>query len=407
MSLINRIKSGWNVFTSSEQKARENPPPPFGYSNFSRPGRGNRVFQTANGKDVTNSIYTRMAVDFANVDIRHVRLDKNRRFEAVVDSGLGNCLSLEANIDQSAWAFRQDIAQTLLEFGSIAIVPISTDDGEDPEDKDGVKINTARVATITQWFPEEIMVDLYDDRIGRSREIRIPKSIAAIVENPFHSTMNSPNSTLKRLVRKISLLDAVDEQIGAGKLDLIIQLPYVLKSETKKEQAEKRRADMEHQLSTSQYGVAYADSLEKIIQLNRPVENNLLKNVEAMTNLLYTELGITEEVLNGTADETTMLNYQTRIIKPLLKAVTEAMRRRFLSKTARTQGQSIEYYLDPFSLVPVGKIADIADKLSRNAILSANEMRSILGFPPSDDEMADKLVNKNMPVPEESEPIEP
>lgn len=406
MSFINRIKQGWNVFSSSEEKAKDNTPPPFGHSSFTRPGRSGQIFQTSSGKDITNSIYTRMAVDFANVDIRHVRLDANRRFTAVVDSGLSNCLTLEANIDQSAWAFRQDIAHTLLEVGAVAIVPVSTDDGEDPEDKDGVKINTARVGTILQWYPEEVLVNLYDERVGRSKEIRIPKSIAAIVENPFHSTMNSPNSTLKRLVRKISLLDAVDEQIGSGKLDLIIQLPYLIKNETKREQAEKRRSDMEQQLQSSQFGVAYADGLEKIIQLNRPVENNLLKNVEAMTKLLYTELGITEEVLNGTADETTMLNYQTRIIKPLLKAVTEAMKRRFLSKTARTQGQSIEYYLDPFSLVPVGKIADIADKLSRNAILSANEMRSILGFPPSDDEKADKLVNNNMPVTEEPGPIE-
>lgn len=402
MKFIDRVKQGFNVFASADKKRQEQPHHQHGRGSFYHPGSNVGIRATTSSRDITNSIYTRIAVDFANVDIKHVKLDANKRYSETVASGLNDCLSLDANIDQTGWALKQDIAHTLIENGTIAIVPVDTD--ADPEATDGVGIQTLRVGTITQWKPEHVMVRLYDERDGRVKEIELHKKTVAIVENPFHSTMNSPNSTLKRLTRKISLLDSVDEQLGSGKLDLIIQLPYIVKGDTKRAQAEKRRSELEAQLQSSQYGVAYADGTEKIVQLNRPVENNLMKNVEALTKLLYTELGITEEVLNGTASEEAMLNYNSRIIKPLLKSVVESMRRRFLSRTARTQGHSIEFFIDPFSLVPLSKLSDIADKLTRNAILSSNEMRPHFGYAPVEDEMADKLVNKNMPTPPESEP---
>lgn len=400
MKFVDRVKKGWNVFRSDEATKKEQPRYQNGVGSYYRPGSTSGVRTSIGGRDITTSIYTRIAVDFANVDIRHVKLDTNKRFSSTVDtSGLNNCLSLDANIDQTGWALKQDIAHTLIEEGTIAIVPVDTDD--DPNDSEAVDIQTMRVGTIAQWKPEHVVVRLYDQRDGRVKEVEVHKKTVAIVENPFHATMNSPNSTLKRLTRKISLLDAVDEQIGSGKLDLIIQLPYIIKGDTKKAQAEKRRSDLEEQLQSSQYGVGYVDGTEKIVQLNRPVENNLMKNVETLTKMLYTELGITEEVLNGTASEETMLNYNSRIIKPLLKAVVESMRRRFLTKTARTQGHSIEFFIDPFSLVPLSKLSKIADELTRNAILSSNEMRPHFGYAPVEDPMADKLVNKNMPTPPE------
>lgn len=399
MSILDGFKK-WNLFRANEEK----PPDTFnghgGMLTSRRPDRS--YFRHVNGKEITNSIYTRIAVDAANVDLRHVKINDNGQFTENVKSALNDCLTIEANIDQGATHFRQDIFQTLLEQGTIAVVPTDTDDPPSDQNKgdfaSAFVINTMRVGTIASWRPTEVTVRLFREEHAKYEELPVPKTFCAVIENPFYSIMNEPSGTLQRLTRKISLLDAIDEQIGAGKLDLIIQLPYIVKGDTKKRQAEERRAALEEQLRSSNMGVAYADGTEKVIQLNRPVENNLLKNVEYLTNMLYSQLGITEEVLNGTASEEVMLNYQTRIIKPLLQAVTEAFNRRFITKTARSQGHSIEYFLDPFALVPIGKIASIGDALTRNAILSPNEVRGIIGFKPSTDGQSDKLVNRNMPV---------
>lgn len=398
MKFIDRVKKGWNVFSSTDAEPYEQRFISSGSFSQRRPDRIRSI--TVRGKDITNSIYTRFAVDAANVDIRHVKVDDKGRFKNAINSGLNRCFSLEANIDQGASAFKQDIFQTMLEEGTVVLVPMDTE--EDPESDPNIKINTMRVGTVVGWLPEKVRVRVFREEYGRFEELTLPKSFVAPIENPFYSVMNEANSTLQRLTRKISLLDKVDEQIGSGKLDLIIQLPYIIKSDTKKAQAEKRRGELEDQLKSSQYGVAYADGTEKIVQLNRPVENNLLKNVEALTNQVYSQLGITEAILNGTADEKTMLNYQNRIIKPMLKTVTENIERKFISLTGHSQGQRINYFLDPFSLVPVSELANIADLFTRNAILSSNEFRGIIGFDPVDDPMAEALVNKNMPVPEAS-----
>lgn len=407
MKFVDRFRKGWNVFRNAEQE-RLNPNkdelPLFttgGTFGSRRPDR--QWYNPVRGMDIKTSVFNRIAVDAANVDIRHVKLDKKKRYLSDVDSGLNRCLTFEANIDQSGTAFRQDIFQTLLEEGEIAVVPIDTDD--DPEDITSFKVNTMRVAQIIQWYPTQIRVRCFDDRYNRYEELVLPKSFIAPVENPFYAVMNEPNGTLQRLVRKIGLLDAVDEMIGSGKLDLIIQLPYIVKTDTKRAQAEKRRSELEEQLQGSQYGVAYTDGTERITQLNRPVENNLLKNVESLTKMFYTQLGITEEVLNGTANEEAMTNYMTRTVKPLLDAVVEALRRKFLSRTALSQGQTIKYFQNPFALVPPTKLADLGDKLTRNAILSSNEFRDILGYEPVDDPMANALVNKNMP--QQEQPTDP
>lgn len=400
MKLSTRVRRGWNAFRSHEEKrnvfnAEENYVA--GPVSYYRPDR-NRYYSVS-GKDVTNSIYTTFSVDAANVDMKHVKVDKNGLYIETVNSTLNQCLTVEANIDQSGWALRQDIFYTLLKEGHIALVPIDTD--EDPEHTDGFTIQTMRVGLVTRWMSTQVIVRLFREETQQFEEIKLPKSAVALPENPFYTVMNETNSTLKRLTRKMALMDQVDEQIGSGKLDLIIQLPYIVKNDTKKKQAEKRRADLEEQLNSSNYGVAYADGTEKVIQLNRPVENNLQKNVDALMKQLYDELGTTPEVLNGTASEETMLNYQNRITKPLLRAVTDEMKRKFLSKTARTQGHSIEFFLNPFSLVRVSKIAEIADKFIRNEILTANEIRGIVGFVPSTDEKANKLYNPNMPAQEQ------
>lgn len=398
MKFQERIRKSFNLFRSVEEARVESELPMYttgGSFGGRRPDR--RFANTIRGSDITTAIYNRLSVDAANVKIRHVKLDEKGRYSSTVSSGLNSCLTVEANIDQGATAFRQDMFQTLLEEGTMVIVPIET--GDDPDDTGSTKVETMRVGTVIEWFPLSVRVRCYDDRNGKFIEVVLPKLVVAPVENPFFSVMNERNGTLKRLVRKIGLLDAVDEMIGSGKLDLIIQLPYIIKSDTKRAQAEKRRSELEDQLQSSQFGVAYTDGTEKIVQLNRPVENNLLKNVEALTKLLYSELSLTEEVLNGTASEETMMNYQVRVTKPLLDAVCEAMKRRFLSKTARTQGHSIEYYQDPFALVPPAKFAAMVDILSRNAIISANEVRGYLGLDPvTDDPVADQLVNKNMPA---------
>lgn len=402
MSLLDRVKK-WNIFRSSEQKADKEEF--VGYGGFSSRRPDRRSVRTVSSKSIMNSIINRIGVDFSEVEIRHIRNDEYGRYLEDAKSSLNECLMVEPNIDQNPVDLRRDIGMTMLEEGVVAIVPVDTD--IDPEDTDGFKIESIRVGTVVSWYPRKVRVRLFREETGRYEELNIPKRFVAISENPFYSIMNEPNSTLQRLSRKIALMDMVDEQIGAGKLDLIIQLPYIVKTDTKKAQAEKRRSELEEQLSNSQYGVAYTDGTERVIQLNRPMENNLLKNVDSLTKLLYNQLGITEEILNGTASQATMLNYQTRIIKPMLNVVVESMRRKFLSKTARTQGQSIDYFQDPFALVPAETIAELADKLTRNAILSSNEFRQILGYKPvTDDPMADKLVNKNMPVPAEAEVAE-
>jgi hypothetical protein len=336
-----------------------------------------------------------MSLDAASLAVKHVRLDDQGRLESEIKSGLNDCFTLEANIDQAADAFRQDIVLTLFDEGVIAIVPVDTT--VNPHVSGSFDIKTMRVGRIVQWEYDRVRVSVYNEKIGRREDISVDKSFVAIVENPFYTVMNEPNSTLQRLIRKLNLLDAVDEQSSSGKLDMIIQLPYVIKSDSRRKQAEQRRADIEFQLKGSQYGIAYTDGTEKITQLNRPAENNLLKQVEYLTELLYSQLGITKEIMDGSATPAVMLNYFNRTIKPIINAVVQAMRRTFLTRTARTQGQSIEFFYDPFSIIPVEQLADVADKFTRNEILTSNELRQIVGRPPAKDKKADALRNSNMP----------
>jgi hypothetical protein len=337
-----------------------------------------------------------MSIDVSAIDIRHVRVDEQERYQNDIDSGLQNCLMVEPNLDQGARQFRQDLVQTLFEEGVVAIVPVDTTN--DPTITGAFEIQTMRVGKIVGWSPKHVKVSLYDENDGERKEVTVLKSRTAIVENPLYSVMNEPNSTLQRLIRKLNMLDTVDEQSSSGKLDLIIQLPYVIKSEARRQQAEQRRKDIEFQLKGSQYGIAYTDGTEKITQLNRAVENNLLNQVEYLTKLLYNQLGLTEEVMNGTADEKAMINYHNRTVKPIVQAIAESMKRSFLTKTARSQGQSIMYFRDPFSLVPMEVIAEIADKFARNEIASSNDIRRVIGWVPSKDPKADQLINSNMPA---------
>jgi len=394
MGIFSKLKHAWNAFQS-----QENLQPNFDIGpQYGRRQDRSRLSFT-NERSIISSIYARMGIDIAAIDIRHVRLDDDGRFAEEMDSGLNNCLTLEANIDQAARQFRQDIANTLFDKGVAAIVPV--DSSIDPSKSGGFDVQTLRVGEVVAWYPRHIRVDLYNENLGRREEIILEKKFVAIVENPLYSVMNEPNSTLQRLIRKLNLLDTVDEQSSSGKLDMIIQLPYVIKSESRRQQAEQRRTDLEFQLKGSQYGIAYTDGTEKITQLNRPVENNLLKQIEYLIAMLYTQLGLTAEIMNGTANEQAMLNYYNRTIDPFLAAITEAMKRSFLTKTARTQGQSVTYFRDPFKLVPINDIAEIADKFTRNEILTANEVRAILGIKPHANPKADLLVNSNMPQPAE------
>jgi len=388
--LRDKLKHAWNAFTNDETMVRS-----YDYgANYSVRGDRTRMHST-NERSIIASIYTRLSIDVAASDIQHVRLDNDNRFLEPMDSGLNACLTLEANIDQGARAFKQDIVMTLLDKGAIAIVPVDT--SLDPTMSDSFDIKTLRVAEITQWYPRHVRVNVYDDTTGLKRELVLPKTTVAIVENPFFSVMNEPNSTLQRLIRKLSLLDQLDEKSSSGKLDMLIQLPYVIKSDVKRAQAEQRRNDIEVQLTGSKYGIAYIDGTEKITQLNRPVENNLLAQVEYLTTMLYGQLGLTPEIFTGKADEATMLNYHNRTIEPILTAVIQAMKRTFLTKTGRTQKQSIEFFRDPFKLVAVSDLAEIADKFTRNEILSSNEVRGIIGMRPAKDKGADELRNKNLP----------
>lgn len=402
-----RLRHAWDAFTNQDGELRRVDFMDLGASYGVRPDR--LRMGISNERSIISSIYTRLSIDVAAIDIRHVRLDSENRYEEDIDSGLNNCLTLEANIDQGASHFRQDMATSLFVNGSIAIVPVIT--SVNPITTGGYDIKNMRVGTIVQWYPNHVRVNLFNERNGRREEITLPKAIVAIVENPLYSVMNEPNSTLQRLILKLNMLDAVDNASSSGKLDLIIQLPYVIKSEARKQQAVQRRTDIEMQLKGSQYGIAYTDGTEKITQLNRPAENNLMSQIEFLTKMLYSQLGLTEGVMDGTADQKTMINYYNRTTEPVIRALTEAMKRTFLTKTARSQMQSIMYFRDPFKLVPISEIAEIADKLSRNEITSSNEIRSAIGLRPSKDKKADQLVNSNMPaqapVPSESGTSQP
>jgi hypothetical protein len=407
MPIRDRLAHAWNAFVNMDQKDIQTPLGfDYGVSYSGRPDR--HRLTTVNEKSIVSSVYARLAIDVAGVPVRHVKLDESNRYKEDVPSYLNYCLTQEANIDQAARAFRQDVAMTLFDRGVAAIVPVDT--SVKPINAGAFDVQTMRVGEVVSWMPRHVKVAVYNDRTGRREEVTLEKKFVAIVENPLYAVMNEPSSTLQRLIRKLNLLDAVDEQSGSGKLDLIIQLPYTIKSEGMREKADQRRSDIEFQLKSSKYGIAYADATEKITQLNRPVENNLLGQVQYLTDLLYSQLGITKEVMNGTADEKTMLNYYNRTVEPIITAMVEAMRRTFLTKTARTQGQSIVYFWDPFKLVPVSELAEIADKLTRNEILSSNEIRQIIGRKPVDDPKADELRNSNMPqselgVTEELEPV--
>lgn len=394
LSFGSRVKRLWNAFTNRDPTIN------YTYSSMGssysyRPDRPR--FTRGNERSIITSIYNRIALDVAAIDIRHARLDDSGRYKEDINSGLNNCLTLDANIDQTGRAFIQDIVMSMCDEGSVAIVPVDTTD--DPKMTNSYDIDSMRTGRITQWMPRHVKVEVYNDRTGRKEDLILPKERVSIVENPFYAVMNEPSSTLQRLKRKLNLLDVVDEQTSSGKLDLIIQLPYVIKSQARRDQAESRRKDIENQLSGSRYGIAYTDGTERITQLNRPVENNLLKQIEYLTNLLYSQLSINQAVMDGTADEKTMLNYNNRTIEPIVSAIVDEMKRKFLTKTARTQGQSILYFQDPFKLVPVADIAEIADKLTRNEIATSNEIRQTIGWKPSSDPNADVLRNKNLSEP--------
>lgn len=388
LNLSTRLVHAWNAFTSRDPTQYIITGP--GYS--SRPDRPR--LSRGNEKSIATSIFNRIALDVSSVSIKHCRLDKNGRYVEDIDSALNNCLTLEANKDQTGRAFIQDAVLSMLDEGCVALVPVETT--IDPKNSNSYQIDSMRTGKITEWYPDMVRVRLYNDRTGEKEEILLPKSQVAIIENPLYAVVNEYNSTMQRLIRKLSLLDVTDEQTASGKLDLIIQLPYVIKTETRREQVERRRKDIIKQLAGSQYGIAYTDGTEKITQLNRSLENNLLKQVEYLTNMVYSQLGITQSVLDGTADEKTMLNYTNRTVEPIISAIVDELKRKFLTKTARSQLQSIVYFRDPFRLVPVNDIAEIADKFTRNEIMTSNEIRQIVGMQPSKDPKADELVNSNI-----------
>ena len=399
LTLTSRLKRAWNAFTKNRD------PTDIQYQNVGmgyvyRPDRVR--FTRGNERSIVTSVYNRIAMDVAAITIKHCRVDKNGRYIEDIKSGLNDCLTVEANIDQTGRSFIQDIVMSMFDEGSVAIVPVDT--SFDPRNSSSYDILSMRVGQILEWYPSHVKVRVYNDRTGKKEDLVLPKRSVAIIENPLYSVINEPNSTMQRLIRKLNILDAIDEQSGSGKLDLIIQLPYVIKSEARQQQAEKRRKDIEDQLK-GPYGIAYTDGTEKITQLNRPVENNLMKQIEYLTNQLYGQIGMTSSVLDGTADEKAMLNYTNRTIEPIVSAIVGAMKRSFLSKTARTQGQTIMFFRDPFKLVPINNIADIADKFTRNEILSSNEVRQIVGMRPSDDPKADELRNSNINQPEDKSSV--
>lgn len=398
----NFLAHAWNAFSDTREVDRYSMGAGSSYSGSIRPDRSR--MRITNERSIVSSIYTRLSVDAASSSILHAKTDEKGRYLSTVKSGLNNCLTVEANLDQGASMFRQHIFSSMFDKGAVAIVPVDVD--VDPEQTTGFDIRTMRVGDILDWKAQTVVVELYNEKTGKREELEVPKRVAAIVENPFYAVMNEPNSTLQRLIRKLNILDAVDEAAGSGKLDLIIQLPYVIKSDIKRAEAEQRRADIEMQLKGSKYGIAYTDGTEKITQLNRPAENNMLKQIQYLTEMVYAQLGMSKPIFDGTADEATMLNYHNRTIEPVLRAVTEALTRTFLSKTARTQGQTMMAFRDPFKYVALKDFADLADKFSRNEIMSANEIRQGMGLAPSDDPKADQLINSNMPqaVEPEAEP---
>lgn len=388
LSFSSRLRHAWDVFRNRE--------PTYDYQDTG-PSTSHRPDRTrltgGNERSIVTSIFNRIALDVSSITIKHCRIDDNGRFKESINSSLDNCLNLEANIDQTGRAFMQDVVMSMLDEGCVAIVP--TDTTLDPIATTSYDIQTMRTGKILEWYPNHVRVRVYNEKIGKQEDIKLPKSMVAIVENPLYAVINEPNSTMQRLMKKLVLLDAVDEHTRSGKLDMIIQLPYVIKSDARKAQAEKRRKDIEEQLK-GPYGIAYVDGTEKVIQLNRPIENNLMTQIEYLTKLLYSQLGITEEILNGTANEQTMLNYNSRTIEPIVSAIVDEMKRKFLTKTARSQNQTIQFFRDPFRLVPVNDIAEIADKFTRNEILTSNEIRQIIGMKPSNDPKADKLINSNL-----------
>lgn len=388
-TLRDRLKHAWNAFNGNNTASGWSE---LGPANYTRPDRIRLRY--GNERSIISSIFNRIAIDCAAIDIKHVKLDSNGRYKKTVDSRLNNALTVEANIDQTGREFIQDAVMSMCDEGCVALVPVETT--VNPKLTDSYDIIKLRTGKIITWFPDSVEVELYDERQGHKRQIILPKSLVAIVENPLYAVMNEPNSTLQRLIRKLTLLDAIDEQQGSGKLDLIIQLPYVIKSQARREQAEMRRKDIENQLANGKYGIAYTDGTERVIQLNRAVENTVFNQVQYLTTMLFNQLGMSEAIFNGTADEKTTLNYYNRTIEPILSCLTENMKRKWLSLTARSQGQSIKFFRDPFKLVPVDQIADIADKFTRNEVLSSNEVRGIIGYRPVDDERADELRNKNI-----------
>lgn len=394
MSFGSRLKHAWNAFTGNVQMNYRDLGMSYSYrADRPRMSRGNE-------RSIVTSVYNRIALDVAALNVQHVRLDENGRFLSVIDDGLNNCLTLEANVDQTARSFIQDVVVSMFDEGSVAIVPVDTT--TDPNVSGSYDIQSLRVGQILDWYPQHIRARVYNEQTGRKEDIVVPKSAVAIIENPLYAVINEPNSTMQRLIRKLNLLDVIDEQSGSGKLDLIIQLPYVIKTEARRQQAENRRKDIENQLSGSKYGIAYTDGTEHITQLNRSVNNNLMSQIEYLTSMLYSQLGITQSILDGTADEKTMLNYNNRTIEPIISAIVDEMKRKFLTKTARSQHQSISFFRDPFKLVPVNDIAEIADKFTRNEIMTSNEIRQVVGMKPSDDPRADELRNKNLSAPSDS-----
>ena len=389
MAFTDRLQHAWNAFLNRDPtyEFRDH-----GMISTYKPDRVR--FTRGNERSIVTSVYNRIALDVSSIDINHAKLDENGRFKEVIQSGLNECLTLNANIDQTGKAFIQDVVMSMMDEGCVAIVPVDTT--TNPTITGSFDINSLRTGQIIEWRPEFVKVKLYNDRTGQKEDVLLPKKSVAIIENPLYAVINEPNSTMQRLIRKLNLLDVIDEQSGSGKLDLIIQLPYVIKSEARRQQAENRRKDIEMQLAGSKYGIAYTDGTEKITQLNRPAENNLMKQIEYLTSMLYSQLGITQSVLDGTADERTMLNYYNRTIEPIISAIIDEMKRKFLTKTARTQNQSIVYFRNPFKLVPINELAEISDKFTRNEIATSNEIRQIIGWKPSDDPGADELRNKNL-----------
>lgn len=398
INIGSRLKHAWNAFLNRD-------PPGSRYYGGGYSYRPDRMrFSRGSERTIINAIYNRIALDAASITINHVKLDENNRFDSIIDSGLNYCLNTEANADQTGRGLIQDIVMTFLEEGVAAVVPEKTN--FDPRYSNSYEIYSMRVGIPVEWYPNHVRVRLFNELTGQKEEITFPKKMVALIENPFYAVMNAPNSTMQQLVRKLALLDVVDEQAGSGKLDMIIQLPYVIKSQARRDQAEQRRAEIEKQLSGSKYGIAYTDGTERIVQLNRSLENNILKSIEYLTNMVYSQLGVTQEILNGTADEKTMNNYMNRIIEPVISAIADEFKRKFLTKTARTQGQSIMFFRDPFRLAPVSMIAEMADKFTRNEIMTPNEFRQVIGMKPSKDPKSDQLANRNIASADEEMPIQ-